>query len=236
MPDQEAVSLVPKKSIMKAISKKQAQNIDKIAQDKFGITTLVLMENAGRSTAELASDMLGNAGRIAIFCGKGNNGGDGFAAARHLLSKGIDIDVYLAARYNDVKNDAKVNLNILLALGLSVDELVSTVSLREINFAGYSLIIDAIFGIGLSGKINGIAEDVIGYINNARASVLSVDIPSGLDADSGATPGICVEADKTITFVASKTGMLNTNSSSYCGEIVIRDIGFPAHALDVLPL
>ncbi len=219
---------------MKAISKKQAQDIDKIAQEKFGITALQLMENAGRSTAEIAHDMLDKAGRIAIFCGKGNNGGDGFVAARHLLSKGIDVDVYLLVGYNDVKNDAKVNLDILSALGLSINELISPASLRKIDFSSYALIIDAIIGIGLSGKIKGIAEDIIRNINNTQTLVLSVDIPSGLDADSGARPGICVEADKTITFVSIKTGMTGTSGSSYCGEIVIRDIGFPAYSLNIL--
>ena len=219
---------------MNPIFRKEAQNIDKIAREKFGITTLVLMENAGRSTAEIAQDMLDKAGRIAIFCGKGNNGGDGFVAARHLLSKGIDVDVYLGARYNDVKNDAKVNLDILSALGLSINELIDPDTLRKIDFSPYSLIIDAILGIGLSGKIKGIAEDIIRHINNAEALVLSIDIPSGLDADTGRILGICVEADKTITFVSSKAGMTGTNSSSYCGEIIIRDIGFPLYSLDKL--
>lgn len=212
---------------MDFITKEQARKIDKFAQKKLGISTLLLMENAGRATSDAALEMLKDSGKVAIFCGRGNNGGDGFVCARHLVTRGVGVGVYLAARHDDVKNEARVNLDILKALGISINEVMDRETLDKIEFKKYSLIIDALLGVGLSGEIKGIVENIISSINNSGIPVLSVDIPSGLNADTGEVLGICTVATKTITFVSKKTGMAEVNSSHYCGEILVRDIGLP---------
>jgi hydroxyethylthiazole kinase-like uncharacterized protein yjeF len=213
---------------MDSMTKDVARSIDRLARRELGMPTLVLMENAGRSIAEAALEMLKNPGKVVIFCGKGNNAGDGFVAARHLLSQGVDIEVYLAAEYDTIKNEARVNLDILKALGLGINEVVDRKALDRIELTECSLIIDALFGVGLSGEIRGIYRDIISLVNNSKIPVLSIDIPSGLDADTGRVLGVCIEADKTVTFVSKKPGMTIGCGPACCGQIITCDIGFPS--------
>jgi len=195
-------------------------------RDEYNIPTLLLMENAGRAVAEEAARF--KKGKIAVFCGRGNNGGDGFVAARHLSALGIKTDVFLAGKIGDVSAEAKVNLDILLKLGKRVKE-VDAQSLRKIKnkIREYGFIIDALLGVGLKGKVRDIQSGLIGAINNSRAYILSVDIPSGLDATTGAVLGCCVKAHKTVTFVALKQGMVTGDGPKYCGRIVVKDLGVP---------
>ncbi|MCM8783920.1 MAG: NAD(P)H-hydrate epimerase [Candidatus Omnitrophica bacterium] len=206
------------------LSVKLARLIDEKASKNLGISTLVLMENAGRSVAEEVIKLKSK--KIAIFCGKGNNGGDGLVSARHLLCRGIKPEVFLLGKTGEVKNEAKINLEIFLNLGEKVVE-INEVNLKKIKFINYELIIDAIFGIGLKGEIAGISKEVIDSINFSGAYVISVDIPSGLDADTGKVMGSCVRADSTITFLAKKKGMLRNEGPKYCGRIIVKDLGFP---------
>jgi NAD(P)H-hydrate epimerase len=207
----------------------QAKALDKEAKDKFGISTLVLMENAGRAVSEEALKLLQNRpGKVAIFCGTGNNGGDGFCVARHLLTVGIKPDVYLAGKISDVKNEAKVNLGILLRLRQKIVE-VNPENLRFIK-AGikkYGLIIDALLGVGLRGEIRHVYQELISIVNTAKACVLAIDIPSGLDATSGKVFDCCIKANKTVTFVAKKRGMISNIGKNYCGQIFTKSIGAP---------
>ena len=210
----------------KLLTAKQAKEIDAMAREEWGISTLVLMENAGRAVAEEALKVLKGKKRVAIFCGKGNNGGDGFVAARHLLTAGIKPDIFLAGDIRDVKNEARVNLDILLKLKQLVIEVEEdNLVVAKSRISKYNLIIDALLGVGLSGGSRGIYRDLIGIINTAKAFVLSVDIPSGLDATTGRTLGCCVKADKTVTFVAKKRGMVIKGGPRYCGKVVVRDLG-----------
>jgi len=205
----------------------QAKALDKKANEEFGISTLLLMENAGRSVSEEALKILrSRRGKTAIFCGTGNNGGDGFCAARHLLAAGIKPDIYLAAKSGDVKNEAKANLGILLRLRQKITEVSpDNLFLIKEKIGKYGLIIDALLGVGLKGRIRYVYQELINIINASKAYVLSVDIPSGLDATSGRVPGVCVKADKTVTFVAKKRGMVSRPGKIYCGEILVRGIG-----------
>jgi ADP-dependent NAD(P)H-hydrate dehydratase / NAD(P)H-hydrate epimerase len=206
----------------------QAKALDKKAKDKFGIATLLLMENAGSAISEEALKTLQDRpqGKVAIFCGTGNNGGDGFCAARHLWTAGIKPDVYLAGGIGDVKNEARVNLDILLRLEQKITQVgVSNLSLIKAGISKYGLIIDALLGVGIKGKIRHVYQELINIINASKAYVLSVDIPSGLDATSGKVLGCCVEADKTVTFVAKKRGMVSNAGRKYCGEVLVKNIG-----------
>ncbi|MBU4346609.1 MAG: NAD(P)H-hydrate epimerase [Candidatus Omnitrophica bacterium] len=217
------------------ITAQQARAWDKQAREKFAVSTLVLMENAGRAVAHEALKVLKNKPKtIAVFCGKGNNAGDGFVAARHLLTSGIKCDIFLAGGIEDIGNEAKINLEILMRLREKIIE-VGQNNLEKIRRgiirARYSLVIDAILGVGLSGEVRGVCRDLIGIINSSKAYTLSVDIPSGLDATIGKILGCCVKADKTVTFVAKKRGMVLADGPKYCGRIVVRDLGIPSQNL-----
>jgi hydroxyethylthiazole kinase-like uncharacterized protein yjeF len=205
----------------------QVKAFDKKAREKFGISTLVLMENAGRVIMEEAVRVLkGRPKRVAIFCGRGNNGGDGFCAARHLLAEGIKPDVYLAGKIKDVEHEAKVNLNILLKLKQKVTEInPGNIGVLKNKLRKYSLIIDALLGVGAKGAIRPVYQEVIDIINASGIYVLAVDIPSGLEATSGRVLGRCIKADKTVTFVAKKRGMVYAPGRESCGIVSVRNIG-----------
>ncbi len=206
------------------LTARSAREIDRKAREELGISTLVLMENAGAAVAREVFKSLKGRKRIAIFCGKGNNGGDGLVAARHLLAQKIKPDIYLASEYSQVKNEAKTNLDILLKLGAKV-VFLSGKNLNNLKISKYDLIVDSLLGVGLSGKVCGICADLIRLINLSAARVIAVDLPSGLDATSGKILGICVKADKTVTFVALKRGMAVAEGPEYCGKVIVAEIG-----------
>lgn len=209
---------------MQSISVFQAQAFDEHAQEKLGISSLVLMENAGRSVAEEAMKMLGGTkgkGCVAIVCGVGNNGGDGLVAARHLANAGIKVEVLIVGDLNKIKLDPDINLGILKKMKIGVKR--GGEGIRGLGKP--DLIIDAIFGIGLQSDVREPYAQVIKTINQAGKPVLSVDVPSGLDADIGKVLGIAVKAKKTVTFVAIKNGFSMDDGPECCGELVVRDIG-----------
>lgn len=210
------------------ISVLQAKEFDIQAQRKFGMPVLLLMENSGRAVAEEARESIENKKKISVICGKGNNGGDGFVAARHLLSYGFDIEIFLASKISEIQGEARVNLDILRRLKAKITEFGKNnlSAVRKKILKSY-LIIDALLGVGLRGQVKGIYRDLIGIINSSEAYVLSVDVPSGLDADSGIILSSCVKADKTVTFVAKKKGMILNEGPKYCGRVVVRDLGIP---------
>lgn len=212
--------------MIKAITPLQAKIFDARAKQIYGVSSLILMENAGRTVAEEILKLKKK--KIAIFCGRGNNGGDGFVCARHLLTKGVNPDVFLVGKIEEVKNEARVNLEILLRLKLKVVEINKrNLSMVKKKISKYDLIVDALFGTGLSGKVKGIYRDLIEMFNSSSAYILSIDIPSGLDGNSGEILGCCVKADKTITFLAPKLGMIKNKGPQYCGKVEIRELGVP---------
>lgn len=210
------------------LTAKCAKEIDCRARDIFGISTLVLMENAGRCVAEEAVEMLRGKKNVAIFCGRGNNGGDGFVAARHLLVAGVRPDIFLAGSSGGLDNEARLNLEILLRLKQKITEIEKeNLDLMKNKISRYALIIDALLGVGLIGEVRGIYAELIGIINTSKAKVLSVDIPSGLDATTGRILGCCVKAHQTVTFVAKKRGMAFNQGPRVCGKIAVKDLGIP---------
>lgn len=213
----------------RTISAREAKELDLRAKEEFGIPTLLLMENAGKAVSEEVLKIIaGKKARVAIFCGKGNNGGDGFCVARHLLAAGIDPDVYLAGKINEIKGEVRVNLDILLRLGKKIFETnEQNIDIVRRRISKYSFIIDALLGVGVKGEVRGVVARLIQLINGASANILSVDIPSGLEATSGEILGCCVKANKTVTFVARKTGMLKYAGRKFCGKIIVSDIGVP---------
>lgn len=214
--------------MQRSISVRQAQAFDLYAQNKLGVPSILLMENAGRGVAEEAMGMGRGVrdegcGKVAVICGTGNNGGDGFVAARHLLNAGLKVKVYIVGSKAKLKSDPKTNLNILLKMGQKVKWVRSVKDLKPIKGSG--LIIDALFGIGLNSPVTGLYRDVIELMNNAGCPILAVDVPSGLDADNGKVLGVAVRAKRTVTFVAPKKGFIREEGPKRCGKIVVRDIG-----------
>lgn len=215
---------------MKIISSAQMKEIDHIAQAHYGIPSLILMENAGLRAADIALKMLKtkNKPRVLVFSGRGNNGGDGLVAARHLLNHGAEILVYLISPKGKLSQDANLNLNILLKMRQDV-KIISDVFKPQAKSSGADLIIDAIFGIGYKGTVKEPFYSVIKFINAAVCPVLALDVPSGLDADTGNINNIAVHATKTVTFGYAKKGLFLRKGRKYCGKVEIADISLPSN-------
>jgi NAD(P)H-hydrate epimerase len=213
------------------MTKEQVRAVDSWAINTLGIPGVVLMENAGRSCAELVKEKLkGITGpKVCIFCGTGNNGGDGYVIARHLLNSGFKVIVVLCGDRMKVKGDAKINLDILEKSGLPIEQLNlkdNDVPARVKAFtADADMIVDGLFGTGLSGPLRDDYIQLIENINACDCPILAVDIPSGLDCDSGRPLGTAVKASCTVTFVAVKKGFVSESATPYTGEIFVASIG-----------
>ncbi|ODS33022.1 MAG: carbohydrate kinase [Candidatus Scalindua rubra] len=219
-------------NIKKALRRDEIREIDRKAIEEYEIPGIILMENAGRNVVEEILKILPmpNKAKVAIFCGKGNNGGDGFVIARHLYNKGVNVLVYLTTKISNIlaDGDASTNLKILLNMNLNVKELQEG-DIEEIGkeLHGCNIIVDAIFGTGLSGEVREPARSLIIKINETNIPVVSVDIPSGLSCDEGIVLGTAVKATKTITFVSPKAGFFKECGKEYIGELIVSDIGVP---------
>jgi len=218
------------------ITSEQMRELDNLTINKYGFPSIVLMENAGKSIAEIIEtsypDELKNG--IFIIAGPGNNGGDGFVIARHLLQKGYRVSVCITIDESKYKGDALINLNIIKKLGINVffaDKPEKMLELNE-NIKNYQIIVDSIFGTGLKREIEGHFLSIIDLINNARKHVISVDIPSGICGTTGKIFGTSVCADLTVTIGAEKTGLRTGEALSYTGKIICVDIGIPKKEID----
>ncbi len=205
----------------------QMRELDRSAIEHYGLSGVVLMEHAGRAVAEQAVEMLGEgSARVVVLCGKGNNGGDGFVAARWLARWGADVMVFLLGNLDDVAGDARVNLELDRKLELAVvclteaDELWPAVESSD-------LLIDAMLGTGVSGAPRGLVAEVIKLVNLADRPVLSVDLPSGINADTGKAYRPHVQATRTVTFGHWKRGLAVTPGRTAAGQVVLADIGLP---------
>lgn len=213
------------------MSRDEVRAFDAWAINELGIPGVVLMENAGRSCAELIKDKLASVTKpkVCIFCGTGNNGGDGYVIARHLLNSGFEVVVVICGNRSKVKGDAKINLDILEGLGQSIEQLDlsgSDISSRVGAFAaGANMLVDGLFGTGLSGQLSNEYKELIESINAQHCPILAVDIPSGLDCDSGEPLGAAIRASYTVTFVAVKRGFKAAKAAAYTGEIFVASIG-----------
>ena len=208
---------------MKIAGRKIVRDIDDTTINKYGIPGLVLMENAGRAVSNVIINNYPTAEKIAVFCGSGNNGGDGFVIARHLLSAGKDVTTYILRNPSEYRGDAKTNLEALRNISRNVKKISG-------SFSGYKksdLIVDAIFGTGIDREIKGPVKKIISKINSLRAPKISVDIPSGLDSDSGQPLGVAVKAEATVTFIVPKTGLVIYPGIDYTGNLFIADITTP---------
>lgn len=215
---------------------KQLKSMDRKAQNEYAIPSLILMENAGLRAYDVAAGMLKQrkSKSVFIFCGPGNNAGDGFVAARHLINNNIKVRVFLLNGVKNIKGDALLNYRILNKLGAQIVTLPNVTYLRKTgaSLSKAGLIIDAIFGIGLNKKIEGFIAEVILEINASGAPVLSLDVPSGLCANTGKVFGCCVEANTTVTFGASKKGFCKGAGPKNVGKLIVVDISLPKDLLN----
>ena len=217
----------------------QMREADRKTIDEIGIPSMVLMENAGRQVVaamETAFDDLSDS-RVAILCGRGNNGGDGFVVARVLWQRGIEAQVYVLGRLDQVRGDARANLDILGRIGLPVIEVQSDQDweLHSGDVLRHDIVVDAIFGTGLAAPLSGLYETVAQDLNSVDVPVVSVDLPSGLSADSETPIGTTVHATVTVTLGAPKLPLMLPPAEQLAGSVVVADIGIPRTVIDAVP-
>lgn len=210
---------------MRKVTAAEMREIDRCAIQEFGIPGVVLMENAGRGAATVALDMLKGADnpKAAVVCGQGNNGGDGYVIARHLHNAGISVVVRIVAPREKIAGDALINLSIIEKMKLDVQ----FISADSLDFSDATIIVDALLGTGLSGAVREPYLTAIRKINAAAKPVLAVDIPSGLNSDTGEVLGECVRAARTVTFALPKIGFTIKAGPAVAGPVTVVDIGVP---------
>lgn len=221
---------------MKRVTRKEIAAIDRCAIEEYKIPSIILMENAGRCAAEVALKMLKKqkGKKVSLFAGKGNNGGDGMVAARHLTNNGCEITCYLLGERERILSETtKKNLQILERMKLSLRAIPNLDSLlnlrREIEES--ALFLDAIFGIGLTGKVRSPYREIIEFLNGLKKPMLSLDIPSGLDADTGVVAETAIIATETVTFALPKKGLFLNDGPKYSGKITVAEISIPEELL-----
>ncbi|MBA3019150.1 MAG: NAD(P)H-hydrate dehydratase [Proteobacteria bacterium] len=209
----------------------EMQEMDRQTIESYGLPGRVLMENAGLGATQILLKQFKGLvdKKVGIVAGRGNNGGDGFVMARYLSQKGISVTVYLLAKKSMVKGDAAENLNLLAPLDITVIEMPDqkSFSKNKTSMLHQDIWIDAILGTGLKSDVKGYFRKIIEFINSLARPVFSVDIPSGLNADTGQPCGACIQAHTTATFAFAKTGHLIFPGAGYTGNLEIIDIGIP---------
>jgi NAD(P)H-hydrate epimerase len=204
------------------VTRSQMKEVDRLMIEEFGINLFQMMENAGRNLADLAQHVLEDnlSGKsIAVICGGGSNGGGGLAAARHLINRNASVCIALPVERPEMRMVPAQQLEIL--------ERMDAVIVHDFPRGEFDLVIDALIGYGLHGAPHGRIVEWITLINQQKSWVLSLDIPSGLDADTGLVVGECVEATATMTLALPKKGMLNEQTKSKIGDLYLADISVP---------
>lgn len=212
---------------MEVLSKEASKKVDSYTIDKVGIPSIVLMENAAEKISELIKD---KGKKFIIICGEGNNGGDGLAIARKLLLYGKDVKVVILKASKEPSKEFSINHNILINIGTEISSISCTTDVDEKfikDVENSDVVVDAIFGVGLSRNVEGIFYNVIKIINTYSKLIISIDIPSGLDCNTGKPLGIAVRAQETYTIEVMKRGFIEYDSIEFLGDIKIVSIGIP---------
>ncbi len=215
---------------MIVLSRAQVRALDRLAVERYGIPSLVLMENAGRGATDflLRSFPPSPPSPYLVVAGRGNNGGDGFVVARHLALRGMPVEVAILGEHAEFRGggDAGVNFSILERMGVAVHPIRRAADLTPLLEACH-VVVDAILGTGLTGEVRGLVREAIEAVNASGRPVLALDVPSGLDADGGHPLGAAVRAAATVTFAALKRGLVAADAAAYTGPVTVTDIGAP---------
>ncbi|MDD4171664.1 MAG: NAD(P)H-hydrate dehydratase [Syntrophomonas sp.] len=216
---------------MKLIKAEQMKEIDRRATEEYLIPSLLLMENAGLRVLDTIRDLLGETrnSKLVILAGKGNNGGDGLVIGRHLINDGAAVDIFLLGEIENLTADAGVNYNILKKMGGRLLPLKNDEDIKVFtnSLLSADLIIDALYGIGFRGSMDDFESRVVQILNLAKVPVVAVDIPSGVEADTGKVNGTAVRADYTVTLAAPKLGQILAPAQEYVGNLIVADISIP---------
>ena len=211
--------------------------MDELAVSRYGMTGLQLMENAGRNAAEIIDIRYGSRGHAFIACGGGNNGGDGFVIARHLHNRGWGVVCVLASDQSKLSHDGAVNFGIVRKMGLDVRVIAagSQVDSGLVGLSAEAVVVDALLGTGFAGEVRSPLAKLIESLNTLpHRAMVAIDVPSGLDCDTGASVRATIRADLTITFVATKLGFQLPAAKAFTGEIVVADIGAPRELMEAV--
>lgn len=221
---------------MKVAMVEEMQYIERTAMETYGIPGAVLMENAGAGVARSLQEMVGNLRdkKICIFSGHGNNGGDGYVAARYIYNAGAKVKVFLLGKKEQIQGDAKIHYDIAGKMGIDIVEVLGDRDWDKVRLALVfaDAVVDALLGTGFRGNIRDHYAEVFTLINNSKKPIISVDLPSGLQANTGFVGAYCIKATKTISFGLPKAGLLLYPGTDYVGELEVIDIGIPLQLLE----
>jgi len=218
------------------LTREQVREMDRKAIEEYGIQGIILMENAGIAVANEVWRTVNAkpSAKVVVLSGKGNNGGDGYVATRHLFNRGLNPVAFVFASFDEIRGDAAANLAIIRKMGINTREIKNESDMPAVEDAlkQADVIVDALLGTGLAGEVRGLPRAAIELINDAGGAVVSVDIASGLDANSGHILGACVDADVTVTFVAAKTGFSRGAGPQQTGRVSVAEISIPRQVVE----
>ena len=218
------------------VTSKEMREMDKKTILSFGLPSFTLMENAGKKSYEIFLKSFSNLKekKIGVVIGKGNNGGDGFVIARYLLNNDFDVTIFLISKKTDLKGDAKKNLTLSQKLKIPIFEIDNETKFKKHKkeMSKIDIFIDAIFGTGLNSDVRGVFKNVINFINNEKKCVFSIDIPSGINSDTGKVCGFAIKSTATATFAFPKIGHIINEGNKHSGKLHIVDIGIPKYISD----
>jgi NAD(P)H-hydrate epimerase len=221
---------------MKCFNTLFVRRLDQIAQERFSIPGLLLMEHASLGLANHVKQYLKESNkRILILTGKGNNGGDGMAAARHLYNEGHEPEILLIGKKEDIRSDSDAFVNAIIAEKMSIPIMEYTETetiLSHLKKHAYDIYLDAVFGTGLSSPLRSIYPVLFKSINQLNLPFIAVDVPSGLNADTGMPMGAAIKAFQTVTFAFAKIGFQKGKGPAYCGEVFVTGIGLPREVVE----
>jgi len=223
---------------MRILNTTQMREADRRTIHEIGVPSIALMENAGRQVVDALAASLDDLAecRLSVLCGPGNNGGDGFVVARVLHERGAEALVFVVGASAEIRGDARVNLEILGRLGIPVVEIATEQAwnVHAATVAACDVIVDALLGTGLTASLAGVLETVVADVNGMNVPVVSVDLPSGLSADTHEVIGACVDATLTVTLAAPKLPLVLPPGAQFAGDLVVADIGIPHEVIDAL--
>jgi NAD(P)H-hydrate epimerase len=216
------------------LTRDQVRRVDRIAMTEYGMSGLVLMENAGRGAAEIINDQYGPKASALVVCGTGNNGGDGFVIARHLHNRGWRVRLVVTGATQKLTPDARANAHVTDQIGLATTIVDTDITIGLLASAVRSddVIVDAILGTGFEGDVREPMASLIAMLNEStKRAMIAIDVPSGLDCDTGVPGGVSIVADHTVTFVAMKVGFDAARAEEHVGTVHVVDIGCPKEAI-----